>query len=670
MKSPTRLLLASLTLLLLSIPCTSVSAQCESSETSIRPCDDGDPCSNNDEETVNTSDGTICIPCAGTPIDCTNGAISVVACNDGNPSTINDVQSILNCDGSVCVPCAGVLSTPCDAPVAQIDLQTNAVRTRLTTNGSLWNGTYAVNTNIDSTDAEPVNAIFTGSLWIGGLDPGGNLFVRAPMYGIGAGNYGYQPGPLIEGQTGSDTCARWDRFFVATAEEVRSHREIYWAAIDSNNNDLPLSIDQIPLSFLGWPGSGNPHFEAQNGFPLHDTPNGLAPFWDEDLDGIYDPAYGDYPYFCGEQGIWSVFNTENTGGQNTAGRHPMQISVMASAPANADPDLQRTTFYTYTVRNYAPEDLFDVYVGHFIDSDLGCFGNDRTGSIPNELFYVYNDQPTEEACPEGGNGFGENTPVNVFQVINVRIPFIFGIEEEIYGIESHQTFYNNSTGDGSPVGTHDPATPNEAYNYLQGKWPDGSSLQRGGNGYGQNNQEETRFAFDGVETNGTPWLSCTAGVPATDVRSVYSMGPFSLRPGATFSFTLAVTTLFNVNYTDENCPAREDIQERARAVRHHFIEGCRSDPSTALAPESASAIQLEVFPNPVSDLLTFRLPEGERTNRLELLDLTGRVLFAATPNSRNFTINVASQALVPGSYFYRLYTASDRLVTGKVIVRP
>lgn len=652
------------------VPCMGTISTCDNSATTTRPCNDRDPCTENDARTTLDADGSVCAPCAGTPIivDCTSGATTTMHCDDGDPATIDDVETTLDCTGTVCLPCAGRLPTFCDDPVALIDLEANAVRARLTTNGSLWNGTYAVTNEEDSPGVNPVNAISTGAFWMGGRDPGGGLFVRSPLYSSGPGNYGYHPGPLINGQTGPDTCARWDRFFVVTREEERRHHDLYWEAIDGDTITLPLPLDSIPASFLSWPGAGNPYFEAQNGFPLHDTPNGLAPFYDQNLDGIYDPANGDYPYFCGEQGIWSVFNTSNEIGDGTIGSHKFQIDVMASAPGNADADLQRTTYYTYTVRSFAEEDFVDAYVGHFIDSDLGCAENDRTGSIPqSQLFYVYNDENTESDCPGGEAGYGESNPVNVFQVVGANFPSDF--EPEIFGIQRHITFYSGDNNDGFPAGTHEPATPEEAYNYLQGRWRDGSPLQRGGNGYDQNTQEETLFSFDGVEANGTPWRSCSSDVPATDVRSVYSMGPFRLQPGGALRFTLAVTTMFDVDYTEGNCPDTTAIKERAQAISYYFEqESCPPDPIMVSTPEPATASGLEVFPNPVSNLLTFRLPENERVERLEMMDISGRVIVAAAPGDHVFTLDVAQQGLVPGPYFYRLYTASERLITGKVVV--
>jgi len=82
------------------------SCNCTESGTIQVTCDDLDPCTINDLETVTDCDESIvCVPCVGTPIaECTQ--TTEVACNDGDDCTSNDIQTI-DCDGSICVPCGG-----------------------------------------------------------------------------------------------------------------------------------------------------------------------------------------------------------------------------------------------------------------------------------------------------------------------------------------------------------------------------------------------------------------------------------------------------------------------------------------------------------------------------------------------------------------------------------
>ncbi len=98
------------------VPCAGTPvASCTS--TTVLPCDDSDPCTENDEETVDACDNSIvCVPCAGTPIpSCTS--TTILPCDDLDPCTENDEVMVESCDNSVvCVPCAGtpVVPLPCD----------------------------------------------------------------------------------------------------------------------------------------------------------------------------------------------------------------------------------------------------------------------------------------------------------------------------------------------------------------------------------------------------------------------------------------------------------------------------------------------------------------------------------------------------------------------------
>ena len=79
------------------------------------PCDDNDPCTENDMITVDGCDNSItCAPCAGTPI----AACSITTqlpCDDGNPCTENDMVTVDACDNSItCVPCAGTPVPACN----------------------------------------------------------------------------------------------------------------------------------------------------------------------------------------------------------------------------------------------------------------------------------------------------------------------------------------------------------------------------------------------------------------------------------------------------------------------------------------------------------------------------------------------------------------------------
>ena len=76
--------------------------------TTMLPCDDGDPCTENDMEEVEACDNSIvCVPCAGTPVVAC-ATTTMLPCDDGDPCTENDMEEVEACDNSiVCVPLCG-----------------------------------------------------------------------------------------------------------------------------------------------------------------------------------------------------------------------------------------------------------------------------------------------------------------------------------------------------------------------------------------------------------------------------------------------------------------------------------------------------------------------------------------------------------------------------------
>ena len=105
----------------------------------------------------------------------------------------------------------------CDPAVAQIDQAINNVRARLLTGGDVWwdgsDGRYVV-PKVPAGQPE-VSSIFAGGVWLGGIDPAGNLKLAAQEFGRSSGDADFWPGPLdpILGSTTQEICSKWDRFF-------------------------------------------------------------------------------------------------------------------------------------------------------------------------------------------------------------------------------------------------------------------------------------------------------------------------------------------------------------------------------------------------------------------------------------------------------------------------
>ena len=439
----------------------------------------------------------------------------------------------------------------CASAEAQTDMAVNNVRARLLTGGDLWwdgseNGRYIV-PKVDPASGIPErSSIFAGAVWLGGVDPAGNLKVAAQTYG-GAASTDFWPGPLTEeGAIGADTCAQWDKFFTVYGAEI----DAFLAAFNSaEQNGLQLDEDDIPDGVKGWPGRGNPFFFDIHNFELPFSSQGLAPFFDVIGDGIYNPIEGDFPrieirgcdspQYPDEMNFW-IYN--DAGGIHTQSQSEeairMEIQAQAFAYASND-ELNDMTFQRYKLINRAIESIDSMFFAMWVDADLGCFDDDYIGcDTTRSLMYIYN-----EDALDGQTGC-ECSGVNTYcaEIPILGVDYFRGPLDE-FGDEigmSSFTYYNNLSFCEPPAGTTDPENRFEFYNYLTGSWKDGTPFTHGGSHYNPGSMDLTSYAFPGEPDDPTSWSMCTAGLGCGDRRTVQASGPFQLQPGAVNELIIGV----------------------------------------------------------------------------------------------------------------------------------
>lgn len=481
----------------------------------------------------------------------------------------------------------------CDNAVAQIDMEINNVRARLTTGGDVWwdggAGRYVV-PKVPPGVPE-VSSIFAGAVWLGGRDPGGGLKVAAQQYGRGGGNFDYYPGPLTEeGTTSKDTCARWDRFFTVSGESIRQARALF------QNLDPGATIDpgDLPADILGWPSTGNEYFFEINGFELPDAQQGLAGFWDENLDGIYDPTEGDYPIIeirgCGETPqfpeemvFWIYNDAGNTHRESgIPAQIQMEIQVQAFAYTTSD-DINNMTFQRYKLINRATEDIQDTYFAMWVDADLGCAQDDYVGcDTTRSLAYVYNQDELDGAtgctCTGGVNTYCDEVPIlGVDYFRGPRKPIFndmgMQIDEIELGMSSFVTIYNGGTGT-FPTATTDPNSATEYYNYLQGVWLDGSAITNCGIGYDEPGCDPTRYTFYDAPNNAAGWSMVTEDVGTSDPRTLQASGPFTLRPGAVNELIIGVVWVPDQTYPNPSIQRLQQADDLAQSLFNNCFDIC------------------------------------------------------------------------------------------------
>lgn len=467
----------------------------------------------------------------------------------------------------------------CDNAISQIDQAINNVRARLLSGGDVWwdgtDGRYVVPKVAPG--IPEVSSIYAGAVWLGGVDPAGNLKLAAQTYGRSSGDSDFWPGPLnpVTGKTDQETCAKWDRFFVVKGSNIEDHLR-KWE--ESKRTGKPYEVDQIPKDIRGWPGRGNPFFEEIHKFALPKTSQGLAGFWDQDGDGDYNPQQGDFPVieirgctdkpqFPDEMIFWIYNDAGNIHSESRGDPIQMEIQVQAFAYSTND-EINNMTFQRYKLINRAVESIENTYFAMWVDPDLGCSTDDYIGSdLARDLAYVYNEDAADGqsgcVCPGGVNTYCNEIPI-------LGIDYFRGPLNE-FGQEigmSSFTYYNNGGVGSPPIGTTDPNNAQEYYNYLSGSWRDGSPFTFGDDAY--QDGDPIKYAFPNPPNDPTGWSMCTAALPFGDRRMIQASGPFRLDPGAVNELIIGAVWVADQDYP---CPSIAKLQE-ADDIAQALFDNC------------------------------------------------------------------------------------------------
>lgn len=487
------------------------------------------------------------------------------------------------------LPLAWLQAQPC--PNGYYDLHHNHIQARFNAGGDLFtdyeDGSFL---------PDPVQGqsnpwtIFAANIWLGGIDPGGNAKVFSPTYNnSGAAFAG--PVDFSTGLPVAADCEDWDRLFSVKGADIA-------AFLADIPGDLATAIDQYP-DILGWPGRGNPHFEMVNGFPLVEHLAGLAPFYDADSDGFYNPLDGDYPavvvkdlnpFVAGEM-VWGAFNT-----LDQAGSLPLEAHMTAWAFDCEGLDaLNNTVFTSHKIIYHGQETLTSAYLGLWIDFDIGCYTDDYLGTAPDlHSVFAYNrdleDGDIGTNCSGGIPSFGQNPPVQ-------SATFLGGsLDKAIY--------YNNASVNNPPLGTADPANLLEYYRVLTGNWRDGTPLTYGGSGYNPGNPTSADHFCPDDPANPQGWSMCTSSLPENDRRVVASSLAGQLQPGQINELVTAWTHHPNPNLPCGLGNTYGEMEEIRSFYDNNFGDACL--PFSAVHEIEKASFGL--YPNPATGAV---LIEGE-----------------------------------------------------------
>jgi hypothetical protein len=326
----------------------------------------------------------------------------------------------------------GIMSTKasnCLPSTERRFMEYNDVKVLIETGGLMWQDrilgrpSYFV-PKPPTNASNSTSVLFAGALWMGGTDVNGQLKLAGMKFGQGRD---YWPGPLsVNLNTGnfdpidpilggsnvvrpygeatitSQTCIQYDKFFTVSKAMVREFIR-WWECNDDpsiSGCDNSVSVDPQKLNvILNWPAHGDESL-GQDRY--------LAPFYDRNRNGVYDPIEGgDYPWYDFEEEIdcrndrrvtlfgdethWWIFNDKGNIHGETGG-DPIGMEVRAQAFSFATNDeVNQMTFYNYEMINRGTQTLFNTYFAQFADPDIGGPQDDWVGcDVSRGLGYAMN----------------------------------------------------------------------------------------------------------------------------------------------------------------------------------------------------------------------------------------------------------------------------------------
>lgn len=452
----------------------------------------------------------------------------------------------------------------------------------------------------------------------------------------------------------------YPKVWQVTAQEVADHIADFE---DNGAIDSPIS------AVFAWPGQWNPFFSDYNdGLVLPEDGGFTAEYWDIDGDGVYNPANGDYPILgirgCGvpivpTQMSWAAFELRGMESDTVVFEGSVNLFTFGCQEDNA---LNDAVFSVHKIKNRSTTTFQDMYWGTFTDPDIGCPDNDYVGSFPDRLSsFIYNATPEDSPCPSLTEEmtFGDNPLAWGMDVYRGPIAEM-GTAAPFSAI----TYYNQAQ-EGILPATTAPVTVAETYNYLQGKWRDGSLLTVGGNGYG--GEEATSFAFPGFPEQEGGWTEWEAENAPGDRQLVHAYGPFDYLPGAVNEFIAAYTVFDGEgDHLEKVSGLRGQIDQLQAYFDACFeVEGPGSPPCmqvfTSTDAPKRTEMPVTVFPNPATDLIYIDAPLIP--SQLILLDQLGRVVRQGDSSPLQVS------GLPGGVYYLQMQVGQQRLVK-KVVLQP
>ena len=496
----------------------------------------------------------------------------------------------------------------CPDPMATNTLSINNVSATILSGGDMhWD---LQNSGYEIPKGSGKHSIFASSLWIGGIDAGGQIHMAAQTYRQTGNDFWAGPLDTTNAATNASLAAPYDKVWKLDRMKVEEF-SMQWNLGNVQNGTYVPDPD-----ILSWPANGSGSFAAN-----------LAPYIDVNGNGIYDPLVGgDFPKMRGDQMTYKIFNDMCSFHGETGGI-PLGIEVHATAYSFSLPNapdslevINNTTLYHYEIFNRSTFQIDSTYVGYWQDGDLGDSYDDYVGCNPAGNYGLLFNGDSIDAV------YGKRPPILSTVILNGPLADlndnVDNDNDSIVDEPNEQCLmnnfmtYDNSNSSGSYVGN--PSTPGHYYYYLKGPYTFAPPAL------------PTHFMYPVFPYDSTIWTSF--GNPA-DRRSLISSGPFTFDPGQKIEYDFAISWSHDTTipwgtqaYLERN--AADNAQITNWFHNNNFPSGLFLGTEEHLSEQTVS-----IYPNPATSTIHIIHSSQTQKPRYEILDAVGRVLILSQDTS-------------------------------------
>lgn len=467
----------------------------------------------------------------------------------------------------------GYLSPVLPPPNSWDRLKGNKVYLPIQNNGAIGTVGQLLDPFTEFPKGECKTTLFNANLWLGGKDNTDSIRTACGTYGFSGTDF--SPGSLdttngFFDSTGNDLLDL-DKIWKIKRADIEEYIQAW------NNGSVSNGTYTIPEAIATWPGNGKGRSSRH-----------LAPYFDRDQNGSYEPQKGDYPIIKGDEMLFWIMNDAGSHGETDG--LPMGMEIHASAyvyscDSLADSDslaaLNYTVYFNYKIINHSNRNYTDFIAAIWVDGDLGNYSDDYIGcDTTGNYGFFYN----SDNIDEGLRGYGENPPMFSTVLLSEKM-HTFG------------TYANDFSFIGNPI------TKEHYYGYLNAQWKDGSPYTYSGLGYQTGGP--TRYLFSGNPFDPAQWSEVKTPNTPGDRRLLMSTAPIVLPVGGTKQFSFAFVFSWdrsgpNGATTSWGLNEKYIRQAKAQYVSPSYFQSCESQVPDAFWPVPENAA-IGFYPNPAGD---------------------------------------------------------------------